>query len=298
MTDDALVEVVSAFAADDLEEARRRARSASDSGDDLAQAMASYLERVATQGATGVYASPEGFTAFIRGGGNRRLYRAVTAGLREIYGELPRPFALADVGCGDGLALVPSVEGVGVGVGVGVDVDAAITAIEPSGALLAAAVRALEAAGARFESFEMSIEAFIAQHGERRFDLIQSTFALHNLPREPRREVLAWARGAAPALAIVEFDALPVDARDPAYIAHVLGRYRRGIAEYDADELVVQGFLMPVMFGYFASGRARITYEQPAAAWDADLAAAGFGTVRSSVIDDYWWAPAVLLRAA
>ena len=287
MSDDALVDAVSAFAADDLEEARRRARSASLPGDDLAQAMVAYLARVAAHGATGVYASPEGFTAFIRGGGNRRLYRAVTAGLREIHGALPRPFALADVGCGDGLALVPSVEGV----------DAAVTAIEPSGALLAAAVRALEASGARFESFEMSIEAFIAQHGERRFDLIQSTFALHNLPREPRREVLAWAHRAAPALAIVEFDALPVDARDPAYIAHVLARYRRGIAEYDADELVVQGFLMPVMFGYFASGRARITYEQPAAAWVADLGAAGFATVSSSVIDDYWWGPAVLLRA-
>ena len=149
MSDDALVEAVCAFAADDLDEARRRARSASAPGDDLAQAMATYLDRVAAQGATGVYASPEGFTAFIRGGGNRRLYRAVTAGLREIHGALPRPFALADVGCGDGLALVPSVEGVGD--------DVAITAIEPSGALLAAAVRALEAAGARFESFDISI---------------------------------------------------------------------------------------------------------------------------------------------
>jgi len=78
----------------------------------------------------------------------------------------------------------------------------------------------------------------------------------------------------------------------------VLERYRRGIAEYDADELVVQGFLMPVMFGYFASGRARITYEQPAAAWVADLGAAGFRTVTSSGIDDYWWGPAVLVRAS
>ncbi|MGH2901187.1 MAG: class I SAM-dependent methyltransferase, partial [Solirubrobacteraceae bacterium] len=201
MTEDALVDAVRAFAADDLEEARRLAGGAAAPGDDLAHAMVAYLARVAAHGATGVYASPEGFTAFIRGGGNRRLYRAVTAGLREIYGALPRPFALADVGCGDGLALVPSVEGFGL--------DAAVAAIEPSGALLAAAVRALETAGARFESFEMSIEAYIAQHGERRFDLIQSTFALHNLPREPRREVLAWARRAAPALAIVEFDALP-----------------------------------------------------------------------------------------
>lgn len=288
MTDDALVSAVIAFAGDDLQEARRCARGALAPGDALAGAMATYLDRVAARGATAVYSSPEGFAAFIRGGGNRRLYGAVTSALRGIYGDLARPFTLADVGCGDGLALVPSVDGI----------DVAVAAIEPSAALLAAAVRALGAAGARFEPFEMSVEEFIRRHGDRRFDLVQSTFALHNLPRERRGEVLAWARGAAPALAIVEFDARAVDARDPAFIAHVLERYRSGIAEYDADELVVQGFLMPVMFGYFAAGGARITHEQPAAAWIAELGEAGFRDVACTVIDDYWWAPAILLRAS
>jgi hypothetical protein len=289
MSDGALIAALTAFAAGDLDEARRGARRAAATGDDLARAIATYLDRLAAQGATAVYAGGDAFAAFIRGGGNRRLYRAVTAALRALYGELPRPFALADVGCGDGLALVPAVDGM----------DAAIAVIEPSAALLATATQALERAGARFEAFAMPIGEFIRDHGERRFDVIQSTFALHSLPRDPRRDVLAWARRAAGALAIVEFDVPSfADARDPAFAAHVLARYRRGIAEYDGDELVVQGFLMPVMVGYFTSGRARTTYEQPAAEWVADLRAAGYGTVSSSVIDDYWWAPAVLLRAA
>ena len=287
----ALVDALLAFAADDLDQARRSARNALATGDDLARAFATYLDHLAAHGATAVYSSADAFAAFIRGGGNRKLYRAVTAALRALYTDLPRPFALADIGCGDGLALVPSVEGF----------DVAITAIEPSAALLAIARRALEQAGARFEPFEMSIEGFIRRHGARRFDLLQSTFALHNLPREQRRDVLGWACGAAPALAIVEFDIpLAVDAHDPAFAAYVLARYQRGIAEYDADPLVVQGFLMPIMFGAFSSGtssRARTNHEQPAADWLADLRAAGFREASASVIDDYWWAPAVLLRA-
>jgi Methyltransferase domain len=289
MSDDALIDALTAFAADDPTEATRSARRAAAAGDDLARAIAAYLDHLATQGATAVYAARDAFAAFIRGGGNRRLYRAVNAVLREIYRELPQPFALADVGCGDGLALVPAVDGI----------DATIAAIEPSTALLSTATQALERAGARFEAFAMPIEDFVRDHGDHRFDLIQSTFALQSLPRDARRDVLAWARRAAGTLAIIEFD-VPSFAspRDPAFAAHVLARYRRGIAEYDGDELVVQGFLMPVMFGYFTSGRARTNHEQPAAEWVADLRAAGYHAVSSSVIDDYWWAPAVLLRAA
>jgi len=288
MSDEALVDALMAFAAGDPDGARRSAGSASTAGDALARAIATYLDQLATRGATAVYATGDAFAAFIRGGGNRRLYRAVSAALRELYRELPRPFALADVGCGDGLALVPAVDGI----------DALIAAIEPSAALLATASLALERAGARFEAFAMPVEDFIRDHGGRGFDLIQSTFALHNLPRASRQDVLAWARRTAGALAIVEFDVPAFAPRDPAFAAHVLARYRRGIAEYEGVELVIQGFLMPVMFGYFASDRTRVTYEQPAAAWLADLRTTGYRTVSSSVIDDYWWAPAVLLRAA
>jgi hypothetical protein len=123
----------------------------------------------------------------------------------------------------------------------------------------------------------MPIEDFIRDHGDRPFDLIQSTFALQSLPRDHRRDVLAWARRAAGALAIVEFDVPSfTDPCDPAFAAHVVARYRRGIVEYDGDELVVQGFLMPVMLGYFTSGCARTNYEQPADEWLADLRAAGY----------------------
>jgi predicted O-methyltransferase YrrM len=138
MSDAALIDALTAFAAEDREAARRSARRAADAGDDLARAIAAYLDHLAAQGAIAVYAAGDAFAAFIGGGGNRRLYRAVVAALRELYRELPRPFALAEVGCGDGHATVAAVDGI----------DATIAAIDPSTALLTTATQALERAGA------------------------------------------------------------------------------------------------------------------------------------------------------
>jgi hypothetical protein len=91
MSDDPLIDALTAFAADDPTEATRSARRAAAAGDDLAHAIAAYLDHLAAQGATAVYAARDAFAAFIRGGGNRRLYRAVNAVLRDLYRELPHP---------------------------------------------------------------------------------------------------------------------------------------------------------------------------------------------------------------
>ena len=68
---------------------------------------AAYLERVQREGKQNVYVSPEGFGAFIRGGGNVPLYTNTSDLLRNVYDEYAS-FSLLDVGVGDGLALLPA----------------------------------------------------------------------------------------------------------------------------------------------------------------------------------------------
>jgi hypothetical protein len=284
-----LVSMVRAFAGGDLEAARAAAGRAANSGDPVARVAAEYLAGVIARGSRPAYEHAEAFSAFIRGGGNRQLYRAEHEALRGIYRELAPGFRVVDAGVGDGLAVLPAIEGI----------DAALTVIEPARELLSATVGGLERMGVRYEAFAMTIEAFIRAHGDRRFDLIQATFSLQSVPRDTRRRVLAWMQRASPRLAIAEFD-VPRFANllDPAHVAHVVERYRRGLAEYrDDGGLVAQGFLMPVMFGYFTTGRARTNDEQPMADWASDLRDAGFAEVATSVIADYWWAPAFLALA-
>jgi hypothetical protein len=81
-------------------------------------------------------------------------------------------------------------------------------------------------------------------------------------------------------------------------VRYVVDRYETGLSEYAGDGgLVAQGFLMPVMFGYFDRTSARTTYEQPIEAWEKELRDAGFETVEKRLLDDYWWASACLLDA-
>ncbi len=284
-----LTAMLRAFAAGDLPAALEAARRAARTADPVACASARYLEGVAARGARPTYEHAEAFGAFIRGGGNRRLYRAASEALRAVYRELPPGFRVADVGVGDGLAMLPAIEGC----------SAELTAIEPVQALLSVTAAGLDRLGARYEAFPLTIEEFIRAHGDRRFALIEATFSLQSLPPGGRREVLAWMRRAAGRVVLAEFDVPRFDDPfDPARIAHVLERYRRGLAEYEGDGgLVAQGFLMPVMLGSFTAGPARTNYEQPRADWIADLRVAGFTEVASSVIDDYWWAPAFVLDA-
>src|SRR4051812_21352747 len=73
--------------------------------DDLVyRAATHHLRRLRGGSRRDVYAAPEGFAAFIRGGGNVALYAALVATLRERY-RRHRPASLLDIGTGDGLAL-------------------------------------------------------------------------------------------------------------------------------------------------------------------------------------------------
>src|SRR5690606_32792874 len=114
------------------------------------------------------------------------------------------------------------------------------------------------------------------------WDTAQSTFALSAIAPASRRQVLARLARSGGRLAVVEFDVPSFADRSPEHAEYAVDRYAAGIAEYGGDELVVQGFLMPVLAGQFDPSVPRLTWEQPAGAWVDELREAGFRTVRST----------------
>jgi hypothetical protein len=163
--------------------------------------------------------------------------------------------------------------------------------------MLAQAHAALEARGIAHSAFNGTLQQFTGEGGL--WELAQATFSLQSLEPIERRAMLAWLRGHCARLLIAEFDVPDLgDLYAPARMAHFAARYELGLAEYaDDGGMVAQGFLMPVFFGYFDRSAARANYEQPVAAWEADLRAAGFTLIERRPIYDYWWAPAFLLDA-
>jgi hypothetical protein len=284
-----LISAIQAFHASDYAAAATyAARAAAAAPTSLtAVAAATYLARVAEGGPAGVYVTGEAFSAFIRGGGNVPLYERTSAALRAVYAEYDQ-LSLLDIGVGDGLALLPALT----------PAVRTLDLVEPSAALLAHTCAALDDRGVAHTAHNTTIQAFAAQATER-WDLAQATFSLQSLSPDERAATLRWLRNQTDRLLIVEFDVPPITAPlDPAWVAYVVERYELGLAEYAAaGDLVAQGFLMPVMFGYFDRSAARTNYEQPIAAWLDDLRAAGFCTVVQRPVYNYWWAPAVLLDA-
>lgn len=278
-----------AFAAQDLDHAAQHAGLAAERSpaSRVFREAARYLDRVRRDGKRNVYVAPDAFLAFIRGGGNLRLYERTSAALRAVYDEHTAA-ALLDIGTGDGLALLPALT----------ERVAAVTIVEPSAALRATSAAAVEARGVRCEALQATAQDLPRIAAGRRWDVAQATFSLHCVPPAERPALWAALHRAAGRLLIVEFDVPRFDAaRSPAYIRHVVERYERGLAEYDGDGgLVAQGFLLPVLCGYFDPTAAHSTYEQPIADWIAELAAAGY-TAAARPLDDYWWATAQLIDA-
>ncbi|WP_437622440.1 class I SAM-dependent methyltransferase [Sorangium sp. So ce1151] len=259
-------------------------------GDPLFGAAAAHLARVAREGKRNVYVSAEGFAAFIRGGGNVRLYRETSAALASQYPEAP--FDLLELGAGDGMALLPALT----------PAVRRVTVVEPAAPLLERCAAALSARGVDFEAFSGRFQDLAADAGmaSRRWAVAQATFCLHAIAPAERPALLRWARDHCDLLLIAEFDAPRMDEPlAPDIARHVLERYREGLAEYRGAELdtVAQGFLMPVLFGYADRGATRTTFEHPIDDWAALLQEAGFARVERRLLHRYWWAPAWLLAA-
>jgi SAM-dependent methyltransferase len=234
-----------------------------------------------------VYTDPAAFQRFIDGGGNEALYREADVALREGHGRR-QPRRALDVGCGDGrltsALLGPRLEHLDL--------------VEPSANLLDAAIARLTGAGAQVVPHRMTAEQFVDAATDGPWDVAQSTFALHALAPDARRSVLTALAPAVRHLVVIEFDVPAFEDRSPAHAAYAVERYAAGIAEYAHDDLVVQGFLMPVLLGQFDPTQPRHTWEQPIDAWVSDLTAAGFHDVHHRHIHDYWWAPAHIIDAS
>ncbi|HEY3259130.1 MAG TPA: class I SAM-dependent methyltransferase [Pseudonocardiaceae bacterium] len=246
-------------------------------------------EHLATRHHGRVYEEPAAFQAFLDGGGNLRLYEATVARLAAAYRELPARRVL-DVGTGDGRAVLAAAASLG-------DDAPELDLVEPSASLLAQAAAAARSAGLAARTHLGTVQDLLARGTpEQPWDLVEATFALHAIRPPERTAVLAALHDLADAVLIAEFDVPAFDDRGPAHLSYLASRYELGLAEYEGT-LVAQGFLMPVLVGQLDPSRPRLTWEQPAAAWMAQLRAAGWDPMAVEPLADYWWAPAIVVTA-
>jgi len=257
-----------------------RARSL-DPDDLLADALVDHLAR----GADDVYTDPEAFERFIDGGANIALYERTGRALAAVHAAR-RPTTVVDIGCGEGRLTAASIrEGL-----------RRLDLVEPSAELLGRAERRLDD-GFEVVSHQIPAQELARVVPGRRWEVAQSTFALHTLDPAARAAVLADLATRVHALLVVEFDCPALVDRSEAHIRHLVDRYQLGLAEYVDDPIVASGFLLPVLVGQIAPGVERHTWEQPVTAWGDDLRSAGFAHVRHRLVSDHWWAPAHLIEA-
>lgn len=284
---EAFLEAVAAFAEGDADRALARAQRAHLLEPErlLYGCAARFLARLPE--VESVYRAPEAFTAFADGGGNVALYREVSQALGAIYEEY-EALHLLDIGVGYGKALLPALN----------SHVAEVSAVEPSRALLERAEQALRATGTPFHGFAMTLQDF-AEGQRGHWGLAQATFSLQSLEPKERIRMMAWLREHCDRLLVVEFDVPTFSSLlHPAHIRSVCRRYERGLGEYlETRDLVAQGFLMPVMFGYFHSGARRANHEHTLERWVEQIQPAGFAKVSTRPIHDYWWGTAHLLDA-
>jgi SAM-dependent methyltransferase len=287
---DLVVQALHALTAGDVTGARRAVAGSAGGGSLLGGALATYL---AGDHDGAVYEEPEAFAAFIRGGGNVPLYAAVAEALAGLYAA-QQPARLLDVGCGDGTALIPALSR-------STHIPARVDLVEPSAALLEAAVTGLHAAQipAAIRTWPVTLQDFVAElPDEAGWPVAQSTFALHTLPPAARSAALAELCPHVGLLAIAEFSVPDLRPGSPEHLRFLAESYERGLAEYEAErDLVAQGFLMPVLAGQLGPEAVRATWEQPSLAWQRQLEQAGYTGAAIRPLYDYWSSPAFLLTA-
>ncbi|GAA1966352.1 class I SAM-dependent methyltransferase [Amycolatopsis minnesotensis] len=276
-------EALTALHSGERDTARELAARAGENGSLLGAELARFLGA----GSNGdVYREPEAFAAFIRGGGNVELYRRLSQELAASYDTL-KPGSLLDLGCGDGLAIGPALD-------QAKHLPAEIDLVEPSAALLDVAKTRVPGSP-RF--WAKTAQEFLDETEGKHWALAQSTFALQTIPEAERGDLLRRVRARTGRLLIAEFNVLAPAEGTEEHLRALATRYERGIREYAGDaSLVAQGFLLPMLVGQLGGGT-RNNWEQPAVAWRADLEEAGFSYVDIESLADYWWSPAVLIRA-
>lgn len=250
----------------------------------LAQHLTSYLSG---PGAEDVYTSPEAFERFISGGSNAALYESTEAALdAQLRPSAPR--SLLDIGCGDGRVTAATVP----------PSCRQVHLVEPSAVMLRTATQRLSGQVADVVATCSSVQELLDDQPGLCWDAAQATFALHNLQPQDRRAALALLAERVGSLTIVEFDVPDFADGSPEHADFAASAYEVGVAEYAEDQVVIDGFLLPVLVGQFALDRQRHTFEQSASSWVRDLADAGFDFIASSHVFSFWWADAVMFAAA
>ncbi len=251
----------------------------------LARALGAYL----AQPIDGeVYVDPDAFERFISGGSNIGLYAATIDALSQ-SNRKRRPVSMLDIGCGDGRITAATVP----------DSCRTLHLLEPSEAMLESAVeRVARSLAVAVERTSDTLQGLLTTEPDRRWDAVQSTFALHNLSPHDRVEALSTLASRTGSIAIVEFDVPGFVDRSSEHARYAASAYEAGIAEYEHDPSVISGFLLPVLVGQFAPDQPRHTYEQPIESWAEDLRRAGFRSVTTTLVAEFWWANAWLVCGA
>lgn len=249
----------------------------------LAAHLADHLTKPA---GAGVYVDPDAFERFISGGSNVDLYAATIDAVANVNTRR-RPESLLDIGCGDGRITAATVPAS----------CTRLQLVEPSGSMLETAVERVGSSVRELHTSSSTLQDFLIEQPDGSWDAAQSTFALHNLSPDARRDTLPKLASRVGSLSVVEFDVPEFVDRARDHATYASDAYERGIAEYDDDPMVIDGFLMPVLIGQFAPDQPRHTYEQSATAWADELVAAGFDSVSTTRVAGYWWADAVLVHA-
>jgi hypothetical protein len=288
------------YAGGDLDAAVAAAQSIAGEGELYAQA-ARWLAKVAQGGETQAYLDADAFTAFIRGGGNIALYDAVESLVAAAWDD-HRPHTILDIGPGDGKVIAGALHRTHLQPRTTFDL------VEPAVNLLPKAVEQISQHTPQVEvrGFNGTIQSFMAEApATARWELCQATWSLQNLSPTERVPLFRWLRERCAMLLMAEFDVQTemYPLLSPERIRLIHDKYVAGIAEYTGkmdpalEEWVKQGFLMPILFGYFRSGAGRSTCEQTIGEWTAEIAAGGFRDVQRKLIYPYWWADAYLLTA-
>jgi hypothetical protein len=299
-TEQAFHQTMCRYAQGELDAAVAIARSIADRGELYAQA-ARWLGKVAQGGPSRAYLDAEAFAAFIRGGGNLAMYRALDRLIAAAWEE-HRPATILDIGPGDGRVIAGALDCTRL------QPLPAFDLVEPAPNLLPKALERLSRCTPtpRVHSFNGSIQAYVDQAAPMAaWDMCQATWSIQNLSPTERAPLLRWLSQRCKIVLLAEFDVhtegLPLLSPERVRLIH--DKYVAGLAEYSGhmppalEEQVKQGFLMPILFGYFRSGAARSTCEQTIAEWSAEFKAAGFRKVQRQLIYNYWWADAYLLTA-
>jgi phospholipid N-methyltransferase len=207
-----LADALAAHRSGDRDQAAELAVRAGRAGSSLADELRTYL---AGDASAPVYDQPSAFTAFIRGGGNVGLYRALSAALAARY-DAAKPESLLDLGCGDGLAVVPALE-------QATHVPARIDLVEPSAALLEGVHERVPAA----QCWQSTAQEFLARD-DLGWDFVQSTFALQSIEPEQRAEVLRALQQRTGTLVLAEFDVPEFTEGSPEHLRSLVAGEQRG----------------------------------------------------------------------